>query len=188
MNILNKIKTLLKKILQYYVEKENKIKNTEYMFYIHTEFDSNVTEFEGLSNENKILLKSKLQIVDIPIILKIFQCIYDKNYFIFKEESLHFEECFLDYFDEDITDIYFEENRTKLFNYADLDIWIDFLTKIKTEQYNCEINDLDSENTEDIEDNFDFNIKFKEIPNAIGNSKTKQKLFKIKDIIELIEC
>ena len=181
----------VKKILQYYVKKENNIKNTEYIFYIHTEYDSNVTDFERLSNENKILLKSKLQIVDISIILKIFQCIYDKNYIIFKKECLYFEEFFYNYFDENIAEIY-----PNLFisTYENLDIWIDFLTKITTEKYNCEINNSDSEDELkldylDTENKFEFDCieKFKKIPNVIGNSETKQKIFEIKDIIKLID-
>jgi hypothetical protein len=74
----------LKQILQKFIDLEN-TSSLPYKYYVHHEYDdNNATEFEDLSNQFLIILKSKLNPKLIPIIMFFFQCIYDENDFYFK--------------------------------------------------------------------------------------------------------
>ena len=77
---------LVKNILKFYleVETDNPIK-----YYTNTEFDSNVTDFEALSNGNRLVLKSNLDARSSELVVRIFQAVYDKNYVYFTESSGH---------------------------------------------------------------------------------------------------
>ena len=55
-----KIINLLKQLLTHYEQLETECSDNETKYYCHTEFDSHVTKFEGLSNSNKIVVKTKL--------------------------------------------------------------------------------------------------------------------------------
>jgi hypothetical protein len=91
----------------------------EYKYYTHTEMDSNVTEFEGLSNSNKIVFKTKLESKYVPTIMKIFQSIYDDNpiIFDFNEEIYLMEE----------TEYYSNEDIVKNLKKLDVNTWFEFM-------------------------------------------------------------
>ena len=121
-----KIKNLVKNILQFYIEKE-KNNNNKIHFYAHDEWDSNQTDFEALSNERRIILKTQLtDNKDISIIFNLFQGIYDNNLWIFDEE-------------EDFFNIESDEERKELFSNKDITIWIKYLNKRfnNDEYYEC---------------------------------------------------
>ena len=73
-----KIIRVMKYLLDKYIQMENASKSKE-LYYVHTEYDSNVSVFEGLSNCNKIVLKTKINTKYVPLIMDLFQSIYDKN-------------------------------------------------------------------------------------------------------------
>ena len=75
------VSILIDNILKYYQNLENE-STGEIKYYCHTEFDSNVTEFEGLSNSNKIILKTKLSVNFISGLMKIFQAIDSFSIFL----------------------------------------------------------------------------------------------------------
>lgn len=69
-----------KKIINYYIDMEQK-SSEPVLYYIHREIDGkNLTKFEKLSNSDKIVLKTSLPIKTVPIVMKIFQSVYDYNF------------------------------------------------------------------------------------------------------------
>ena len=125
-----RIKDLIKNILEHYVELEGQ-SNNKILYYCHNEFDSNVTEFEGLSNCNKIVLKSKLSKKYIPIIMLIFQAIYDDNYYMFEDTSFASSL----YYDLDIEAT--EEMYKDLMSYENTNSWLELL-KLYSESHDIE--------------------------------------------------
>lgn len=123
MDNIGQQKEFSKKILQEYVKIEESLDNS-YNYYCHTEYDSNVTEFEGLSNSNKIVLKSKINSKYIPIIIGLFQDIYDNNYWRLSKSYIDGYIYFAIDDDFQLTD----EEIEKLNNY-DLQEWMTFLDK-----------------------------------------------------------
>lgn len=123
MNNTYEQKEFAKKILQEYAKIEESLDNS-YTYYCHTEYDSNVTEFEGLSNSNKIVLKSKINSKYIPIIIGLFQDIYDNNYWRLSKSNADGYIYFAIDDDFQLTD----EEIEKLNNY-DLQEWMTFLDK-----------------------------------------------------------
>lgn len=75
---------VINSILSCFANKEGlpKYDRKKYKFYARTEFDSNLTEFEALSNKRLIILKTKLPEDDASIIIRIFQMIYDRNFYL----------------------------------------------------------------------------------------------------------
>lgn len=69
---------LVNKLMKLYCELEDQT-DGEYLYYCHTEFDSYVSKFEGMSNSNKIVMKTKISIKYIPLLMQLFQAIYDNN-------------------------------------------------------------------------------------------------------------
>ncbi len=78
----DKIINLIKSILIHYqsLEIDSTIK-----YYAHNECDSNVTEFEGMSNSRRIVLATSLDIKFVHVIMRIFQCVYDSDYWVFED-------------------------------------------------------------------------------------------------------
>jgi hypothetical protein len=182
---MTEIKTLVKNILLYYKEKEEKDeKEKDFVskkYFVHSEFDSNVTEFEGLSNENRILFYSSLNYIDVFVIMHLFQNIYDDNYYLFDEEF----ELLLK--NEDIS-IDSNDDKDKLFDFNDSEIWIKYLTKYLTDSI-----DFDDEEIEENSrsghlqiDNLNIYNKKPKIYNLGYKKKKNQKVYNINDIIELI--
>lgn len=152
-------KQLVKNILKHYINLENE-SPAEYHYYCHTEYDSNITTFEELSNANKIVLKSKINVKYIPIIMKIFQSIYDNNYWIF--------ESFEDFIDQDIEFDF--TTLDKLKNY-DLESWCQLF-----EDYSQDYN---------IEDERVY-TSVPSVDNIYSKSKKHQKVYTLEDIINLL--
>jgi len=151
----DKIIKLVKSILSHYQSLET---NSSIKYYAHNEFDSNVTEFEGLSNSRKIVLATSLDIKSVHVIMRIFQCVYDSNYWVFEDvENVP---------DADKID---NESMLKLLTFSDPIPWISYLETT----YNDEDNDM-----------YD-SVPLVE-PQYYKTSK-KQKIYKIKDIIKLAE-
>ena len=160
------VSILIDNILKYYQNLENE-STGEIKYYCHTEFDSNVTEFEGLSNSNKIILKTKLSVNFISGLMKIFQAIYDDNYYFFEDENILYEI----YDDLEMTCDYNVIN--ELMSYNNVDAWIELLQ-------------LYFQNSIDEETNHVFALEiYDEIPkftNSYYKSKKKQKIFTIQKI------
>jgi hypothetical protein len=86
------IKQNLIQILSYYalvdtdLAQKNSIK-----YYTHSESDEdNITKFDHLSNNNLIGIVCRLNPIQATIILRIFQALYDNNYWFFERENLAF--------------------------------------------------------------------------------------------------
>jgi hypothetical protein len=156
----------------------------EAKYFVHQEFDSNVTDFEGLSNDNKIVLKSSLAYLDIFIIMKFFQMIYDDNYYLF-EDADDFNAFLGD--DELICD----EDSDVLFKYEDHNIWLKYLTKYYEDFVGDDIENFAGDETENNlgVEIFDLLVFFNK-PNPLcyfsKMKNTEQKVYCIDDIIELI--
>jgi len=77
-----KIINLIKSILNHYQSLET---TSPIKYYAHNEIGSIFTEFEGLSNSRKIILATSIDKKFVPMIMIIFQCIYDSNYWVFEQ-------------------------------------------------------------------------------------------------------
>lgn len=181
MDNIQQQKELAKKILQEYSKLEETRDTLDtyysYLYYCHTEFDSNVTEFEGLSNSNKIVVKSKLNSKYMPIVMQIFQNIYDNNYWrLSKSDTDGFISFAIEY-------DYFKLTKKELnrLNNYDFNEWMNFLEKYSNQykiRYNEGIKSVDEERIYD------------EIPTIdtqyYPGSKKQQKVYTLTDIIKLI--
>lgn len=81
MNFIN-IKHNCHQLLNKYISLELD-SNLDYKYYCHSQWTINVNEFEGLSNSNKIVLKTKLDPSHVPIIMMIFHCLYEQDILIY---------------------------------------------------------------------------------------------------------
>jgi hypothetical protein len=70
-----------KKILQYLQSKEKEDPKR----WVHHEFDSNLTNFEHLSNQHVIGFSSSLSGKKICVLMAIFQSLFDHNYWLIEE-------------------------------------------------------------------------------------------------------
>lgn len=158
-----KEKKLVETILSYYAEKEKKASGPK-MYFTNTEFDSNVSVFEGLSNANRLGLISKLPLKSAKVVLAILQAILSENFWIFDAEEFLQEDDFLEelFPEEESLDTLIE----KLKKYKNLKMWI----KVLESQLPEEIHVSDSLP----EVNTDYDIK--------GFGKFKQKYFRISEI------
>ena len=161
LELQEKITKLVKSILTHYQSLEtaqfNPIK-----YYAHNECDSNVTEFEGLSNSRKIVLATPLDIKHAHVLMRIFQCVYDSNYWVFEDvESTA---------DPDDID---SDGILELLLYSDtnpgLSKWIEYLEKAYEDSDNSTYN----------------SVPFVE-PEYYHSTK-RQKIYTIGDIIKLVE-
>lgn len=174
--------SLIKNILTFFLEKENSedFSNNKSRYYTHTEIDSNVTNFEALSNANRLVFKSKLEPLQVSLILSIFQAIYDKNYFKFSSEDSYI-------FDDD--DLFSFEDFKKM----DLFLPKNYRQFIMAYLYvNC--NEIETSGNPDY--NEDGMIKNEAIYNQLPEINTRfdrknenkpQKVFEIKDLIEMLD-
>lgn len=166
-------KVLIKNILNKYIEYEGTTSNT-CKYYCHTEFDSCVSNFEGLSNSNKIVIKTKIDIKFLPSIIKLFQCIYDSNYWIFEDDAF--------------IDCYINSNnklKNKLMKH-DFDSWLYFLEHFITFDENDEICVDDNDKNMKYIDSIRIYNKIPNIKKNIYKSKISQKVYSLRDIIKLI--
>jgi hypothetical protein len=182
----NKIINLAKNILTHYENLENLLEFTtrsqnqinNYIYYCHSEFDSNTTEFESLSNANKIVLKTKLNKKYVPGIMRLFQCIYDNNYWIFEDNSW-----FGATYDD--SEINLDQNTVQsLLTYENVNEWIQVFDKF---------NELEGDESEQCDENNNFigNERiYEEIPNvdnSYTNIRKRQKIYTLSDIKRLLE-
>jgi hypothetical protein len=176
----NKVKNLIKTLLEYYVSLENKEVNPR--FYAHNEFDSNVTEFEGLSNSRRIIVKTSIDRKYIPGIMLIFQCIYDNNYWFF--ESLGDTFAMVD--PDDKID---NETKNKIKEY-ELSGWIYLVKKYCSSEIDSETeksdSDSDIDNDHFIGNNQEY-FKKPNVDNKFYKSNKRQKVYTIEDIIKLVK-
>lgn len=95
---------LAQNILNYYSELEQKKMEQnpflKYKYYVNTEFDSNVTDFESLSNGNRLVFKSCLPAKDVYLLMKLFHAIYEDNYWMFEEYSSDAEAYINEYYEK----------------------------------------------------------------------------------------
>ena len=105
-------KTFIKRLLSFYQEKEDDTDYRHEKYYTHSSFDDILTNFETLSNNNVIGIKTRLNHLDATIILFLFEKLYDNNYSYDDLEDLidenniyetinNLEEHFIVLFDED---------------------------------------------------------------------------------------
>jgi hypothetical protein len=183
------IKELVKNILTHYKNKED-TEGGKYLFFTHTECDSNLTDFEGFSNENRIVLKSSLNKNDVLLIMRLFQSVYDDNYWVFDIEE--FMACFEG---SDITIC--DTDIEKLSSYNDSGIWIKYLkTQYKDyeEDYYNQLTDEQKKEQDEDEDEVKefeaYNLSATKTKPGIRDygfePKKKQMVYKIEDIINLI--
>jgi len=174
-------KDLAKKILQEYAKlEENEIKDTPYAYYCYSNVDS-YTDFQGLSNSNKIIVKSKINAKYMPIIMNIFQDIYENNYRqlakIDDEEDIGF------IYSSQEENINITNEELKRLNNYDFDEWINLLYKYS------ETFEYESPPYEDFILIEEVRI-YKKIPDIeikyYRGSKEPQKVYKLLDIANLI--
>jgi len=169
-------KEYFKKILQEFAKIEEK-NDIPYTYYCHTEHHSNVNKFEALSNSNKIVVKSKLNAKYMPIIIGIFNNIYENNYWRLSRNN---------------------ENGTLYYTIDDFRLSIDELTKTFSNDLHDEMASLDIyTNQYTIKTNTNNNQKvvyceriFDEVPiiddEYLYDSNIEQKVYTLTDIINLI--
>uniref|UniRef100_A0A6C0AEC1 Uncharacterized protein n=1 Tax=viral metagenome TaxID=1070528 RepID=A0A6C0AEC1_9ZZZZ len=153
-------KKLIEKILKYYSEKEEKLTGKN-KYFTNVEIDSNLTTFEGLSNDFRIGLITKLPLKSAKVVLAILQGILSENLYIF-EPKIVMDEGIFKYFPD-------EENLEELiekfeeFNLADFKAWVKLLENYLNEEIDV------SEFLPEPETNY-------------GLKKFKQKYFEISEI------
>jgi hypothetical protein len=154
---------LVEEVLNYYIKKEEG-SDKKYKYYALLECDSNTTDFECLSNNNRIFLHTNLEKQDIVILLEIFRCVYDKNCWIFDINELIIR-CDEDEVKED------EFELMKYYDTKDVLLWIKYFQYLSI---------------------YDYNV-FDTIPESLSKynhinkiNHIAQKVYKIKDIIKLI--
>lgn len=81
---MEKSQQLVFKLLEFLKKKEFNSYASKY-YYVQTEFDSNVTDFEALSNANLLILCSSLHTKYVIILMWIFQAVWDDNYCYFED-------------------------------------------------------------------------------------------------------
>lgn len=133
-------------LLAKYKELETKSKSN-YIYGCHNEFDAyNATEFEELSNNMCIVVKTKLNPIHMVSIMRMFQSIYDDNYWPY--EDLEYGDCFncdimlnklyddypYDETEEFIVPDEYAELRQKLVD-GDVDEWFKLYTSIAKKNY-----------------------------------------------------
>ncbi len=114
-------KTLIARIFDYMLQKEATFQ-TSPLYYTRTEFDSNTTLFEEMSNCNLIGLKTNLNESDARVLLNIMQMTVDNNLWMFQKLS-------------DVVSIYNDDNdfnlsTEDLSDYQNMDLWIQVLSKL----------------------------------------------------------
>jgi hypothetical protein len=166
-----KIINLVKQILSYYIQLEQTCESNPILYYTHTEFDSNVTEFEGLSNSNKIVLATKLDKKYIPGIMRLFQTIYDNNFYMFEGLDWILEQINWEYEPS-------EQMISNLLSYDDMNLWLHAL-----DQFNA-----DADYNEDkryIGDN-NFYDYVPAVCSEYYKSNKRQKIYRLEEIVKLL--
>jgi hypothetical protein len=205
-----KIMKFVYDLMSKYKQMESESTN-EYIYSCHNEFDSNVSEFEGLSNGNYIVVKTKLNPIHMPIIMRMFQSIYDDSYWPYEDLENECYSCdgYLSDLYEDYPDDEFEvddipekyrELRQKLLNY-DVDEWFKLLTSYSEKNHKLEHNkseDIDYVDEEWIfheppkksyydEDQYEDEDEDDEEDENETNKLYTQKFYTLDNIMEMLE-
>lgn len=159
--------TMIKSLLDKYIDEENNLTN-EYKYYCHTSKDPE-SEFDHLSNCNKLVVKTRLDPIHIPTIMLFFECIYKDEYSILEDASDWIQDKNLE------NDVSIE----KIENY-DIDEWWKY----------SQLNAL--KNIDKVERDYIYNeLIYNEIPQINkdydNRTKKKQKIYELKDIKKLIK-
>jgi hypothetical protein len=161
----NKIINLIKSILIHYqsLEIDSTIK-----YYAHNECDSNVTEFEGMSNSRRIVLATSLNINFVHVIMRIFQCVYDSNYWVFENIEENSDPSYLA--NSSLKYLYIDKNYLlELLTFSNPIPWINYLEKV--------YKDGDNEMYESVPS----------VESKYYQTLKQQKIYTIADIIKLTE-
>jgi hypothetical protein len=180
---------LVKGVLQYYKEKDDKSERSLKYYHLFEE-EPLESEFELYSNNRLLLVKSKLDKMDMSVILSIFNNIYDGNYYIF-EDFDYLRECFNDLNKENEDDSEEESD--------DDDDSEDDLEEIETDD-----EDIQTQMNEDFELMKTYDLKYvelwvqylnlieiydlksyKKVPKPLLKNK-QQKIYEIEDLINMV--
>jgi hypothetical protein len=131
------LKTMITQILEILVSIENESAD-EYKLWCNSEYDSNLTEFERLSNNGLIKLKTKLNELDTKVAIRLLSYIVQENYYIFEMDVL------IDYLDDSIDEQMhqYEKDKCKLSKYNCPNLWLKYLRIVCDDNV---ITDLDDE-------------------------------------------
>jgi hypothetical protein len=159
-----KIINLVKSILNHYqiLETLNPIK-----YYAHNEIGSILTEFEGLSNSRKIILATSIESKFVPVVMKIFQCVYDSNYWIFENIEISIRVDQVD--NNELLD---------LLTYSNINLWIKYLEMTCCGEFNIFENSIANEQ---------IYTSIPPIEPKYYCSTKRQKIYTIADIINLVK-
>jgi hypothetical protein len=187
---------LIKQILTHYIELEKSCESNPTLYYTHTEWDSHLTEFEGLSNSNKIVFESKLDKKFIPGIMGIFQSIYDNNFWKF-EDTEWVEDCVYGDLDPSDPEYPSETFISTLIEYTtanSLSKWLEVLDKFNSNEAND--NEDNDESNQYIGSNkiwnyipvinSDLQPSTLNVPSASGK-KRRQKVYTLEKILKLLD-
>jgi hypothetical protein len=165
----NPVITLFKNLMNYFCEIESK-STSEYLYYTHTEFDSNQTEFEALSCANKIVLKTKIQIKYVPYILAIFHSVYEKYDDGGFAIDMFTEGCYPTDYDAETLKKYV------------LDDWIDVIEKHVSSVEPI----MENDKIVGVEEELVWYDVPKVEPQYYPGNKTRQKVYTLQDIYDMI--
>lgn len=131
------IQTLVQNILKYYMELELNCAN-DYNFWCNSEFDSNLTEFERLSNLHLINVKTNLNKRNVKVVIHILSSIVQENYYMFEPDAMD------DYLDDSIIDQYnqYNEDKAKLYKYNCPKLWVKWLRIVLENNTIVQTNDI----------------------------------------------
>ncbi len=160
---------MMKSLLNKYIEKESTL-DSEYKYYCHN-CGNPETEFQHLSNCNKIVLKTRLEPIYISTIMLLFESIYSNNYCDFEDESILYDWIQ----DKNLEN---EISIEKIQNY-DVDEWWKYsqlvaLTNIDKVERDYIYNELIYNQIPQVNKDYD------------NRTKKKQKIYELKDILKLI--
>ena len=175
-----KVKQLVKNILTHYKEKDETMsaEGAKAKYYVRREMNASGEDFDGVSSENRIVLKSSLPYVDIFVIMNLFEAIYNNNYYLFNKNL----------YSGTIND---DDKENLMFKYEDYCVWVNFFTE---DSIYSNGDDIENCVVDETNENFDIEISnlfvFFKKPNPLSYfSKmeyAEQKVYCIDDIIELI--
>lgn len=116
---MSQIKQVVQNIFDILKTKQNE---SSFHYVRNNEFDSNVTDFEGLSNDSKIVLKSNLSERNDKIAIRLLQMVLDDNYLLIED---------IDELQAHLDETFSNELITSLTN-NNADVWYNIMSKLAT--------------------------------------------------------
>src|SRR5258708_28142706 len=80
------VRNILKRLEEYEGKHDPKV--NKYRYICHNEFDSNTSDFENLSNNRLLVVKTRLTGNILILLMDIFHAIYDDNYWRFESDEV----------------------------------------------------------------------------------------------------